>query len=187
MRQNHSANIITAARIVLSVLLLTVKPLSIAFIVIYLLCGFSDVLDGYIARKTHTESMLGSRLDSAADFVMTAVILVVLYRLITISTGVWLWVAAIALIRFAAMGIVWVRFGKPAMLHTYANKATGILFFLFPLSLTLVSQTIPIFVLCSAATLSAAEELLINIICKSFDENRKSLLSIIEKDILPLE
>lgn len=177
MRQKHSANFISAARIVLSLLLLLLKPLSTAFVVIYLLCGFSDVLDGYIARKTHTESTLGSKLDSAADFVMTAVILVVLYRLIKISSDVWLWVAAIALIRFAAIGVVWLRFGKPAMLHTYANKFTGILFFLFPLSLALASPTIPIFVLCGAATLSAAEELLIDITSETFDENRKSVFS----------
>ena len=40
------------------------------FLAIYLYCGFSDVLDGYIARKTGTQSLTGARLDSLADFVI---------------------------------------------------------------------------------------------------------------------
>jgi len=57
MMKKHIPNIITLARIVLASSLLFVSPLGVAFVVIYLLCGFSDILDGYIARRTHTEAL----------------------------------------------------------------------------------------------------------------------------------
>lgn|GEM_PF-3047978 len=123
------------------------SAVGVAFIAIYLLCGLSDVLDGYIARRTHTESTLGSRLDSDADFVMTAVVLVVLYPIVAPSTGVWLWVAVIAAVRFTSIVVVWAKFGKQAMLHTYANKTTGFLLFWFPLSLAIFMPEISIIIL----------------------------------------
>lgn len=35
--------------------------------VLYSLCGVTDVLDGFLARKLHTESKAGEWLDSFAD------------------------------------------------------------------------------------------------------------------------
>lgn len=175
MKIKYAANIISSARIVLALALLFLTPLGTAFIAVYLLCGLSDVLDGYLARKTKTESSLGSRLDSAADFVLTLAVLIVIYPIIKPSVGILLWIAGIALVRFAGAAVVWVRFGVPAFLHTLANKATGILFFLLPLSLALVSPTVPIIVLCIAATLSASEEMTIDVISESFQPDTRSI------------
>ncbi|PKM73245.1 MAG: CDP-alcohol phosphatidyltransferase [Firmicutes bacterium HGW-Firmicutes-16] len=173
----YAANLITLARIVLAVVLLLLPPLGLAFILVYLICGLSDVLDGYIARKTKTESALGSRMDSVADFIFMMSVLIVIYPIIKPSLGILLWISGIALIRFVAVGVVWVKFGTPAMLHTLANKATGILFFLLPLSLALVSPTVPVLVLCIAATLSAVEELAIDILSASFQPDIGSIFS----------
>ena len=177
MMKKHIPNIITLARIVLASSLLFVSPLGVAFVVIYLLCGFSDILDGYIARRTHTESALGSRLDSAADFVMIAVIVVVLFPIIKPSIGVALWVMGIAVIRFAAVAVVWVKYGVPASLHTYANKITGLLLFLLPLSLAIVHPRVPVYVVCGVATVSAVEELLIDIFSRTLCTDRKSIFT----------
>lgn len=181
MLQRHFANCITAARVPLSLSLLLVKPLSASFIAIYLLCGFSDVLDGYIARRTNTQSALGSRFDSAADFVMTSVILIVLYPIVAPPTGILLWIAGIAAVRFAAAALVWVKYGKPAMLHTVANKITGIMLFLFPLLLVMFSPEAPVLVLCCIATFSAVEELLLDILSESLDTDRKSIFILCTK------
>ena len=64
----NTANYITAGRIGLALSLLFVPPLTILFYIVYLLCGLSDMADGLIARKTHTESAFGAKLDSIADF-----------------------------------------------------------------------------------------------------------------------
>jgi len=45
------------------------------FITCYLLCGISDILDGYLARKLKAQSALGSNLDTFADFIFTMVYL----------------------------------------------------------------------------------------------------------------
>ena len=50
------ANIITSVRILCSIALLFVTPLSKLFYALYLTAGLSDMIDGTVARKTGTES-----------------------------------------------------------------------------------------------------------------------------------
>ena len=52
----HIANILTGYRILGSILLLFFPAFSTEFYITYLLCGFSDMIDGTIARKTNTAS-----------------------------------------------------------------------------------------------------------------------------------
>ena len=63
------ANIITSIRIVLSVGLLFCPTFSPVFYELYIAAGFSDMIDGAVARRTGTVSELGSRLDTIADTV----------------------------------------------------------------------------------------------------------------------
>ena len=65
----HIANILTAFRILGSILLLFFPVFSEVFYSIYLLCGFSDMIDGTIARMTNSASEFGAKLDTAADIV----------------------------------------------------------------------------------------------------------------------
>ena len=44
-----------------------IEPLSVLFYAIYILCGISDVLDGYIARKSNSVSKSGAFIDSIAS------------------------------------------------------------------------------------------------------------------------
>lgn len=63
----HIANILTSCRILGSILLLFFPTFSVEFYIIYIFCGFSDMTDGTIARKTNSVSRFGSRLDTVAD------------------------------------------------------------------------------------------------------------------------
>ena len=67
------ANIITVSRILFSLAMILFPPSSVPFAVLYLLCGATDVLDGFVARKLHTESENGAMLDSAADLLFAVV------------------------------------------------------------------------------------------------------------------
>ena len=46
-------HIITSLRILLSGMLLGIEPFSPFFLLIYFLCGLSDICDGYLARRLH--------------------------------------------------------------------------------------------------------------------------------------
>ena len=89
------ANFITCVRIVLSAALLFCPPLSPAFYALYLAAGFSDMIDGAVARKTGTVSELGSRLDTIADIVFTAVCLIRLLPVLEVPAWLYTWIAVI--------------------------------------------------------------------------------------------
>ena len=67
------ANIITSSRILCSICLLLSPVFSVAFYIMYLFCGITDMVDGTIARKTKSVSETGARLDTVADIVFVAV------------------------------------------------------------------------------------------------------------------
>ena len=68
-------NMLSILRMLGTLALVFVQPVTLPFFVIYTLCGVSDVLDGWIARATDSTSELGSRLDSAADLMFYVVMM----------------------------------------------------------------------------------------------------------------
>lgn len=152
------ANALTIGRIVLSVALLVPDALSVPFFVIYVLAGVTDMLDGYVARRTGTESELGARLDSVADLMLVVVCLVRVLPAIDVPVWLWVWVAAIAVVKVvnAASGLVVA--GRLVMPHTVANKVAGLAVFLVPLAVPLVGVEVPGVVACVVATFAAVQE-----------------------------
>ena len=63
----HMANIVTSCRILGSVLLLFFPTFSLEFYSIYITCGFSDMIDGVIARKTNNTSEIGAKIDTVVS------------------------------------------------------------------------------------------------------------------------
>ncbi|MHC1720566.1 MAG: CDP-alcohol phosphatidyltransferase family protein [Clostridiaceae bacterium] len=168
-------NTITISRILLSVLLLFSKPFGLTFFIVYTTCGVSDMVDGYIARKTNTISKLGMKLDSIADIVFTAAVLVTLLPVIKAPLTIWLWIAVIALIRVASLITGYFKYRAFAALHTYANKATGLLLFCFPFLYVMVDTMALEYLLCIVASMSAIEDLVINITSKKFQGDIKGI------------
>ena len=154
------SNLITLSRILFSLTLLFLPPLSAAFGVLYLLCGISDMADGFVARKTHTQSKTGAKLDSAADLVFFAISAVKLLPLIRLDARLWAWTAAIALIKLAGMFLRLYRLHSFAPPHSIANKLTGILLFLLPLILPLAGFRHFVVLICIVATFAAVQDIL---------------------------
>ena len=154
----HIANLITGCRILGSILLLFFPAFSAAFYVIYLFCGFSDMIDGTIARKTGSTSKFGSQLDTIADLVFVAVSLVKLLPVIHIPGWLWVWSGVIAVIKIS--NIIWGFVSKKRFiaLHTIMNKVTGLLLFLLPLTISFVEPKYTAIIVCSVATFSAIQE-----------------------------
>ena len=171
------ANGISLARIVLAFLLLFVKPLSLLFFSIYLACGISDVLDGYIARKTHTVSNLGRKLDSLADLIMVVIVIALLYPYVrsVLQIEIVAWIVIIGIIRLLSILVVHMKYKTFEILHTYGNKATGFLLFVFPFFLPLGHLNMFVYIICGVASFSAIEELSIHLSSHEFKPDRKSI------------
>lgn len=164
----HIANILTGFRILCSILLLYFPVFSSGFYITYLLSGFSDMIDGTIARKANSASEFGSRFDTIADLVFVTSSLIKLLPVINISKWLWMWIAAIAIIKISNM--IWGYISKKQFisLHTTMNKATGLLLFLLPLTLSFMELKYSAIAVCAIATFSAIQEgLYMGTTCKS--------------------
>ena len=152
------ADMITVSRMLFSLLLLisTFPYLSAA---LYLLCGVTDVLDGFAARRLHTESEHGARLDSAADLVFAAVYAVKVLPRLPVPLWAWIWTAAIAAAKVTGILISWGKAHRAAIGHSFGNRLTGALLFLLPLSARIVDVRYGAALVCAAATAAAVAEL----------------------------
>lgn len=171
-------NLITILRIIGSLSLLLTPPLSPTFLFIYILCGGSDILDGYLARKYQLSSALGALLDSIADAIMILIVLYLMIPQLQLSTLLKLWLALIVVIRLSSLFIGLYKFHSLAFLHTYGNKLTGFLLFCFPVFGSLFGFNPTLIFLAIIATVSAFEELLINLKQNTLNRNIKSFLDL---------
>ena len=154
----HIANIVTCSRILSSVFLLFVPAFSVEFFILYILCGFSDMIDGAIARKTNTASELGSKIDTIADLVFIIVSFIKILPTINIPQWLWIWGAVIAIIKIGNIVGGYLSKKQFISLHTIMNKITGLLLFLLPLTLSFIQLKYSCIAICSMATFAAVQE-----------------------------
>ena len=169
----HTANLISVLRILVSQLLLVVVPLSPMFFAIYLLCGLTDVLDGFIARKTHTETILGAKLDTVGDIVFTAILIIFIFGIINLTSVMIIWFIAISVVKILSIIVGYIKYKFFSPLHTYLNKITGVMLFLLPVMITFIPKSAGIYTILTFASISAVDELLIIVFKKSYNANQK--------------
>ena len=177
MKRTAIANYMSITRIVLSITLLCITPLSMLFLLVYILCGITDMLDGYIARKMHTESTFGSKLDSIADFIMMLILMFVLFPFLPLTESIMMWIVIIGVIKVGSIVIVFIKYRTFEMLHTYSNQVVGFVLFLYPMSLYVTPSHVLLCIICMIATVAALEELLIHVGSIVLATNRKSIFS----------
>lgn len=153
---NRIPNIISALRILGAILLLLIYPVSVAFWVIYGLCGISDMLDGYLARKLRAESKTGAMLDSVADICFVACCAIRLIPVVHIPTWLWIWAGVIAAIKIANQVSALIVCKRLCFPHTQANKLTGLL--LFMAVPTLFWSIVPAAIAAGVASFAAVQE-----------------------------
>ncbi len=172
-------NCLSVLRIFMAAALLFVMDSSDIWIVLilYAACGLSDVADGYLARRLGCTSTLGARLDSAGDIVMFGVVTVFFVRH---GAMVFMWfvlpLLAIILVRIAAMVIALVKYRRYAGLHTWGNKAAGLLVYVSPVFFHFSFNRSLLAIVCGVAFISAVEECLIHLQSSEIDLDRRSLL-----------
>ncbi|MGL4697295.1 CDP-alcohol phosphatidyltransferase family protein [Enterococcus larvae] len=171
----YAANIITTIRLLVACLLLFTRALSPLFFLLYIICGISDMLDGFVARKTNTATSTGAVLDSLGDLVFLAVAAIKLLPVLHLPSWVLWWALLVALIRLLSYLIGYIKYRKFASLHTYLNKLTGLLLFLSPLLYLVLGAVSLALIVIAAAIISACEELFITLQSKELDRDRKGL------------
>lgn len=170
-------NCISASRIIFSLILIFVNPLSITFYAVYIICGFSDIMDGFIARRTGTASSFGAKIDSVADMTMVGVLLFALYPIVNPTSKIVIWIILIGIIRLVAMVVAMKKYKTFASLHTYGNKITGIVLFIFPILLSYILATELMYIICVMASISAIEELIRELTSSELQVNIKSIFA----------
>ena len=176
MKVKYIPNIITLTRIIGSIYIILLKPLSIMFFIIYSLCIISDILDGYIARKTNTCTKFGELLDSFADAIFFIIVLVKFLLFERLENYIIYWLIAICSIKALSLIVGFIKYKSVAFLHTYANKFTGgVILICFPMMYLLGGVTKMLMFLCILASIASIEELLINLISKKLNRNVRSI------------
>ena len=149
-------NVISILRIAGSVSLLFCNVTRWPFWVLYALCGISDMVDGWLARKLHAETKAGAILDSVSDIIFVACCAIRLAPVLVFPTWLWIWVGVIVIIKIVNQISALFVCKRFCFLHTVANKLTGLLLFLTVPAL--FWSMIPIAIVAAMATFAAVQE-----------------------------
>ena len=152
------ANAITIFRMAASIALLFCPVFSPAFYACYLMAGVSDMLDGFVARKTNTVSRCGARLDTIADVVFVVVCLIKLLPVLSIPAWLYGWIGSIALIKVVNIVSGFAVQKRFVPVHSVMNKVAGALLFLLPLTIPILTLKYSAIVVCAVATFAAIQE-----------------------------
>lgn len=155
--KKNLANIVTLSRVLGSVVLFFCSTISCLFLAVYIFCGFTDLIDGPIARKTNSTSVLGAVLDTVGD-VMTYLALtkiLVMQKLVPLWILVWILSAGVLFVVCAFISKH--RFDKMYLPHTYLGKLFGGSVFVLPVAMQIMTGTIWMSVICSIASVHAVE------------------------------
>lgn len=157
--KKYAADIVTEFRIVLSIILLFLPVLSTSFLIMYSACGFTDMIDGTIARKTNSVSAFGSKLDTVADFIFFSAVIYKLFPAINIPKRISIWIIFVAAVKLISILIGLYNKRTLVVHHTIMNKITGMLLFLLPFTLKLIELKYSGIVICIIATVSSIQEM----------------------------
>lgn len=180
------ANILTSTRIVLSTFLLFFfDEISIIFIILFSIGVFTDLIDGAIARKTGSVSMVGSVLDTIADTLLALNIfkIILLRKMMNIPLIIW-FITNIAL-AIASMIVSAIKFKRIFMVHSIWAKILGGVVYLLPFAIYFNFYKVHIIIALSVFSIAMVENLLITIFIKEPNSDARSLLSVIKNNRKP--
>lgn len=152
------------------------------FLILFSLMLISDVLDGYLARRLHQCSKIGSRLDSIGDYLT--------YLSIPFATW-WLWpeiikeeavyIAAVITL-FLLPGIVGlIKFRQMITYHTWISKLTAVLMSIAIVLLLFVKESSLFHLAVFVLAVEAAENILITLVLKEPQANVGSLWHVLHQ------
>ena len=152
----HLPNILSSLRMVGAVALFLSNISNILFWSLYIVCGISDIADGWLARKLKCVTRTGALLDSVADICFVACCAWKLLPTLELPQWLWLWAGAIVAIKVVNLLSALVMYGRCCFPHTLANKWAGFLLFIaVPMTFWSI---VPITFVAAIATYAAIHE-----------------------------
>jgi len=184
MKLKHIPNALSLTRVLLCIPLAILAPFTTIYIVLLVLAGITDSLDGQLARRIKDgKSELGATLDSLGDVCLVGVI--VFAMMPKMEVWGWLWLAYICVLSLkvtVSTGIGLIRFKEIISLHTISFKVLVAVLFCYPILYYIVGAGlfINIFsaVLIGCALLVVIEEILIISTLKKPARNIKSIFDV---------
>jgi CDP-diacylglycerol--glycerol-3-phosphate 3-phosphatidyltransferase len=139
-----------------AVALLQCDVIGTTFWVLYIVCGISDIADGWLARKLKCVTMKGALLDSVADICFVACCAWKLLPILELPQWLWLWAGVIVAIKVENQFSALAMYGRCCFPHTTANKWAGFLLFIaVPMTFWSIA---PISITAIVATFAAIRE-----------------------------
>lgn len=180
--KRYIPNILSIIRILLCPALLLITENNLMLITLIIGIGLTDILDGYFARKFNCQSQFGSQLDSLGDmlfFIMLLAYVIVYKRYVLIENKKLL--MCVVVVKCIPLIIGMIKYKKLVFIHTILNKLSGIMVVIGVITIiTFEIHIIMIYVL-FFILLAGIEEILIEILVKNPDENRKSVFDLSSK------
>jgi len=191
----HIPNILSVSRIPLALSLFFVTRTPVWFIIIYALCGLTDLLDGYIARRFRLQSDIGAKLDTIGDTTLIIVIAssILVFPWIMSNYMPWIryaitenlgriliFVAIIIFVKLLNVVYIKIKFKEFNSVHTIFNKLIAVPIFI-AVPVCVAMQRIPNFlieIICVMMIAAFLEETFIVIRMKEFKVNTKSVFTI---------
>lgn len=170
-------NSLSLLRIVCTLGLIFVEPMRLPFFILYSICGLTDVLDGFIARRFHCTSELGAVLDSVADLCFYAMMILRLFPILWEIMDRWIWLFGLSAVavRLIAYSVAAWKYKRFSSIHTYMNKATGLTVFAVPYFTAWIGANLICTLACAVGFLASSEELVLHLTSHRYSENRKSI------------
>lgn len=165
-------NMITSLRIVGTAFLLFLEPFTAVFYAVYTLSGLSDALDGWLARRLNIVSDFGSKLDSAADLMFYAMMIIRIFPVLwaTLPRVIWIGVGAVVALRLVSYGVAAAKYHRFASLHTLLNKITGAAVFALPYMIKTSIATPFCWGICALSGAGTLQELTMHIRSKEYGQ-----------------
>ena len=134
---------LTISRVILAITLIFIHPpLGLLSFVIYCIAGFTDMLDGFLARRIPGgESKMGAELDSVADLILAMVGIFIFLPVMEVWD--WFWFVAIGMfvVKVLSASITgFIKHNRPLFLATLMNKMAALLLFIFPILYFFIGQ-----------------------------------------------
>ena len=156
------ANVLTGIRIICGILILVFPAFSGWYYLFYLLGGFTDAIDGTVARRTGKANDFGAKFDTAADMIFVVAVVVKIIDALYFPTWLIVWITSIFAVKIANVLYGLIKYKQFITVHSAMNKVCGAAVFVQPLiigsGLPWQVRMLSLIVACIVATTAAIKE-----------------------------